>query len=623
MKHFFSIVVLTVWFLLASTAAKAQCSSFSYTIGQNNSVTFYGVSSPSNAATSFTWNFGAGNLAPYVATGTLGLQTTVTYSAPGVYTVNFASSSCTPAYTGVIIVPTCSVSISTANATGTLCSGSATVNYTGYCGTPTISWSNGGSTATQFSLCPGFYSVTVAGNNPTCCPVGTATASVGSITPCVLTASFTRTLLPNGVVNFSSTSTGTTASSVYVWEYGDGSANGSGLTSTHVYTTTGPFNSYLTVYNNSLTCYDTSNVISITPIFCSLTASINSTYLPAQNAYSFSCNAAGTTSTSTYFWNFGDGNSSSSASTVHAYSSPGVYTVSLFINNNSVPSCSLITVTTITVPCGVTAAFSHTVGTNGLVSFSNLSTGTNAGSYYSWDFGDGYGDVSPNTFHQYTNAGTHYITFQAFNSAFCKDSLVQAINITGLSCNANALFTVSAGGAPSQWIVTPAYPYNVSAASWNWGDGNTSNTLYASHIYSVAGNYSICLSVTVSCNASGTYCYSQYFNKPASGAGSGPVYINVVPPQLKLGISAYQNSEPGVIFWPNPAAAELNYVMDENMLGSNLILTDVSGRTIERMSVGAVSGSIPVENLQAGLYFITVEGNTGRITKQIILEKNK
>jgi PKD repeat protein len=622
MKKKFLIKLFAFTFLLLVRmigSAQTCTTSFNYSIGPNNSVTFFSISTPTGAATTYTLNYGVGYLLPFVGTGTAGVQTTVTYTTPGTYTVGLASSSCASGYTAVVVVPNCAISITSSNATGTLCSGSATANYSGYCGTPTVAWSNGGNTPSQFSLCAGLYTVMVSGGGPTCCPTGTAAVFINTVAPCNLNASFTHTLLSNGTVSFSSNSTGTIAGSFYVWQFGDGNQSTSGTSAAHSYSQPGIYNAMLTVYNNSLTCFDSSNVVPITPVFCLLSTSIIAAPNPTGSSRSFSCGAIGTTSSTTYAWNFGDGNTGTGAAVSHTYALPGTYSVSCLVNNNIPQTCTVLSVISITVPCLTSAAFAHTVGANGMVAFNNQSTGTYSASTYSWDFGDGYGDIAPNPFHQYSNAGTHFVKFTVGNStnASCKDSVIQAINITGIPCSANAVFSLTPSTIPQVWYAVPYYPYNVTAASWNWGDGSSSNTMYASHTYSTAGTYSICLSVTVSCNSTASYCFSQYLNKP--GAGAVPVYINVIPPATKVGIEKIEYLEKEVLLWPLPANDYVSYVLP-NAITSVEIL-DLSGRVLRRQAIESETGRLELFSLSSGCYFLRFEGPLQTYTKKLMIEK--
>ncbi|MCH2224649.1 MAG: PKD domain-containing protein, partial [Crocinitomicaceae bacterium] len=91
-----------------------------------------------------------------------------------------------------------------------------------------------------------------------------------------------------------------------------------------------------------------------------------------------------------YYWDFGDGNSSSSSDVSHTYTSPGTYLACLTIwSNDSLNNCSDTTCQYITIidslnPCQAIFVLSQNGNT---IDCSNSSTGNNL-SYY-WNFGDG------------------------------------------------------------------------------------------------------------------------------------------------------------------------------------------------------------------------------------------
>jgi hypothetical protein len=263
------------------------------------------------------------------------------------------------------------------------------------------------------------------------------------------------------------------------------------------------------------------------------------------------------------------------------------------------------------------------VGTSGLVNFSSQSVGTNSNSTYLWDFGDGYGDITPNPIHQYINGGTHYVKLRINNNfnPSCKDSVIQAINITGISCNAYANFSLSPSGTPQYWIATPQYPYNVSNAQWSWGDGSFSNTMYASHTYSTAGNYSICLSVTVSCNNTASYCYSQYISKPSGAGAAGLVYINVMAPKLALGVNELKQGEKTARVYPNPSQGDLTIELPIESNTLKIKIIDLAGRIVmEEAAAGQATMHLRT-NLNTGLYMLRIESETGMQTIKLLIQE--
>lgn len=114
---------------------------------------------------------------------------------------------------------------------------------------------------------------------------------------------------------------------------------------------------------------------------------------------------------SEYFWDFGDGSTSTSQNSVHTYSSPGTYTVKLRATNVNgsewVNKTNLITVTG--------APFANFTATPTLsVHFSDTSTGNPIS--WDWDFGDGTNSTSQNPTHVYSNPGTYTVRMTARNT---------------------------------------------------------------------------------------------------------------------------------------------------------------------------------------------------------------
>lgn len=613
---------LTVLLLQAVQPLSAQvCSAgFNYTIGLNNTLTFVSTCSPALASTSYTWNFGAGYLLPVTGVGPAATQTSATYTNTGTFIVSITMTNTVPAcsqtFTAAVTVTNCAINFSNSPASGSLCTGAATAAAQGFCGPITYSWSGAGVGAIKNALCPGTYTVIAAGNNPSCCPQAAGVVVINTINPCPLNAAFQYTLQPNGLVNFSSTSTGTTASSQYVWTFGDG-GSGNNVSTSHTYTAPGFYSAFLTVINNSITCRDTSLFQTITPFFCNLSLSATANYSGTSSVF-FSGSASGTYSTSTYSWRFGDGSNGTGLNAIHSYSTPGTYTVTFRVDNNTVPVCRDSIQIVVNSNCSLNSNFTHTVLANGLVHFNSPASNTLSGTTFNWNFGDGYGDIAPSPYHQYTNGGTHFVKLKINRSGYpaCADSITQAINITGVPCSATAQFMLSPSGIPQQWWAIPAYPYNVSTAIWSWGDGSSSTGLYSGHTYSAAGNYSICLSVTLSCNATASFCTTQYLSK---AAGSGIIQVNIKQQALKLGVSEVEEENDFIIF-PNPNTGHFTLQLSNAEPSTMMSIRDISGRLVVGPIILEDSKTEIETNLPLGFYFIEIRNSKRCIKKKIIIE---
>jgi gliding motility-associated-like protein len=126
-----------------------------------------------------------------------------------------------------------------------------------------------------------------------------------------------------------------------------------------------------------------------------------------------------------FFWNFGDGTTSTVSSPSHLYPNVGTYTISLVAVDSN--TCNKIdsTSTTISVNPLPTAAFTYSPQPpepNKPTIFNNSSIGA---THYKWLFGDGDTAISNSldtVMHQYERTGTFNACLIAFNQFECPDT---------------------------------------------------------------------------------------------------------------------------------------------------------------------------------------------------------
>lgn len=125
----------------------------------------------------------------------------------------------------------------------------------------------------------------------------------------------------------------------------------------------------------------------------------------------------------TYFWDFGDGNSSTQQNPIYTYYGAGTYSVTLTVTGPG-GTASVTHVDSVVVQERANAYF--TFGPQVVyvpsqpVQFYNLSS---FASSYIWDFGDGSIDsLNSNPFHYYQDVGTYTVTLIATNEWGCADT---------------------------------------------------------------------------------------------------------------------------------------------------------------------------------------------------------
>jgi PKD repeat protein len=475
----------------------------------------------------------------------------------------------------------------------------------------------------------GIYTITlfVSQTAPTCTfnaisQTVTITNATGS---CNINANYSFTQAVNGVVGFNNTSTGTISGVNYSWNFGDNSAISNAVSPVHTYSANGTYIATLTANNNMTpNCVSSKTLPVFVNSYCTVLAGFSYTVKGDTVAFT---NTSTPSFSVTYLWNFGNGITSTLKNPTYTYTISGIYTVSLQVSSPT-QSCSntAIQILTITVnTCNLKAAFSHTVGSSGIVAFTNQSTGTNSLTTYLWNFGDGFTSTNVSPSHTYLNGGTHYLLLKAVNTLTCTDTVYQAINITGIGCNANSNFSLVPTSTPQFWNVIPSYPYNVISAVWNWGDNSSSNGMYVSHQYSVAGSYNICLTVTASCGSTSSTCATYSITKPASGI----INVNVIQPATVIEITdikdnEYNPTEIGIMPNPNNGLFMVRVkglqsssfsIRVYNMLGQN-IFNEVCGAANEIQEK-----QLDLHGEPAGIYFVEFNSGNKTCINKIVINK--
>jgi len=153
-------------------------------------------------------------------------------------------------------------------------------------------------------------------------------------------------------------------------------------------------------------------------------------------------------------WNFGDGSVSTERTPVHTYTMPGIYTVSLVVENKFGSDKKTIT-GYISAGIAPVANFvaSPRDGTAPLeVHFTDLSKGQPV--VWSWDFGDGMKSSEANPTHIYSSGGTYPVTLTVANSYGADTRIQNAYISTTTSPSHDVYIYGSTGGylAPDGYI---------------------------------------------------------------------------------------------------------------------------------------------------------------------------
>ncbi len=203
-------------------------------------------------------------------------------------------------------------------------------------------------------------------------------------------------------------------------DFGDGSLTSSTANVTHIYTTPGIYTVNLTVTNGAFNDSMLKTITVIKPIIP--VASFTSNYTIGVRPLNIAFTDKSTGFPTSWAWDFGDGNTSTSQNPVHEYSDVGNYSVALTVANDKGSNYTqkvnyvsvLPLITKLTLP--PSSSFSSNI-TSGNIPLTVQFTDTSSGSptSWNWDFGDGYTSTEQNPTHTYLSTGIYCVNLTISN----------------------------------------------------------------------------------------------------------------------------------------------------------------------------------------------------------------
>ncbi len=637
-------------FFVMKYGVDCNCTSMpmaSFTYSGSPTVTF-NYTGTTAGIDSVRWYFGDGGTA-------ITFSPTHTYTAAGVYhvTVRIYSACGNDVRFATITIPCIGAPVCSFTSTGL----SATRNFT-YTGTPatpdSVAWTfgDGGhatgltvshtyATTGTFNVCATVY--TPCGNNTVC---NTVTITCTS----TLAAAYTH----SGYTPVGFTYTGTTTGlDSVVWHYGDG-GHGTGLTSTHAYTSVGLKTACVLAYNH-----------------CGVDSSCNTFNVPCITAPAAAFTSSGTTATRNFtytgtavgldsvVWNFGDGGHAVGNTATHTYATTGTFNVCVTAYSpcGSNTSCSSITVTCLTGP---TASFSNTGVPTTTFTYTGTTTGLDS---VVWRYGDGGHGTGTSSVHVYTIGGTYTACVLAYNHCGW-DSACTTIVVPCIPPVANFNNT---GTLVQNFTYTGTAP-GIDSIVWTYGDGNTDTGYTATHTYAAEGTYHVCVmaysycaadtqcsDIVITCpppvaaitNTNDTFHYTGTtptidsivwnFGDGFTDTGMSPVHPYAVTDTYHVcvrvygycgadtlctdvivtgvGISTITLSDISV--YPNPATNQVNIERVTSLM--NYRVMSVTGSVLQSGPLNVGTNRLDMSNYSPGVYMIElISGDGGRKTFRII-----
>lgn len=277
----------------------------------------------------------------------------------------------------------------------------------------------------------GTYTIKLKATNPLSCNLADSITLTVKVDTNRIKAGFNAAIIdtcyPFGA-SFTNTSqqSKTPAGTVYTWNFGDGSTPFVGSTpGTHNFPGGGTYT--ITLYMTDPTACNTPDSFTRTLTFKNdiVKAAFETGLICV--ADSFRPNNKSTNAT-TYFWDFGDGKTSTLPNPAHKYDTTGTFKIRLITYNPN--SCNKVDSTSLDaeIKPSPTAAFTYTPlvpVTNEINKFTNKSV---EASLFNWNFGDGTGSQDINPEHFYKRTGTYNVCLIATNMVGCSDTICKKVS---------------------------------------------------------------------------------------------------------------------------------------------------------------------------------------------------
>jgi gliding motility-associated-like protein len=312
--------------------------------------------------------------------------------------------------------------------------------------------------------------------------------------------------------------------SKWYWNFGDGSKIDSlDFNVTHTFQNPGTYTVTLTALNTSSGCKkDTTLQIVLIDLIPNFTLTS-----PAKGCNPLTVGFSNETTGGTpenYLWTFGDGTDASGvAKTSNTYTSPGLYTVKLYVTDAFGCKDSVVKTDTIQVfNINPLISVDFQAGCDSLqVAFRDSSVLNPVATNWTWIFGDGDSSHLQNPTHYYENVGSYSVTLIVGNiQGACSITETNLINFAKPIPSFSVNDTIACPGSP---LTFSNLSSNSNKYKWFFGDGSflsTTQQILLSHSYASNGVYSIKLIATDTvkgCSDSLTKTKLIYIDKPVGG----------------------------------------------------------------------------------------------------------
>lgn len=446
-------------------------------------------------------------------------------------------------------------------------------------------------------------------------------------------------------VRFTDISTTSSCTNIigYKWDFGDGNT-GTGANPTHTYSGNGSYSVCMEVLatNGVDTCRDricyVVDIKDCEGCECGLKPDFKFETNGCDVRFDPSANPNSCTKVTGYFWDFGDGTTSTQQYPIHTYAFNGTYQVCLTVEGtDGTVKCKETICYTVKITdckdceCEVKPDFRFNVEECS-VKFEG-DAGANACTQvlqYYWDFGDGNISHQQNPVHTYAANGSYQVCLTVEGTdgnTHCKNTICYTVDIRdckGCDCKAEANFLGVFGiQDPCTVFFNDLSSTNectrITDYKWDFGDGTTSALSNPSHTFPGDGIYQVCL--TVIANNGLERCEHTFCKEIKIDGCRGII--------KKGSTTSDELNDFGASIFPNPFSSNFS-VQFTNPTEQNIevSLLNSSGKQIallmnENRAAGEHTLNFSANELQLaqGVYLVLIKSGDQLSYKKIIFEK--
>lgn len=340
------------------------------------------------------------------------------------------------------------------------------------------------------------------------------------------------TVCMGNATTFTDVSTGIPTS--WIWDFGDGNVSTNGPVVQHTYADPGTYIVSLFVSGGGNCTDQTFELVEVSDnVQAGITAVDTACF---NDAIVFTDNSTITSGTiDSFFWDFGDGNTSTDADVSHTYDNPGVYTVTHTVSTaGGCTSTITMEVAILDLPVAYFPDFSTCQNApTQFMDGSNIPTGQIA--TWIWDFGDGSAmSNEQNPIHIYNSEGTFNVSLTVISEYGCTD-IVTLPTVVYPAPVADFTAPLACPDDTIQYTdLSTIVSGSIIAWEWDFDDGSTSVDQNPMHSFQFSNDSFYVLLVAHSnfgctdtaINLIETYPFPTFQFGPNQAAGCQPLTVN-------------------------------------------------------------------------------------------------